>query len=116
MPATIQFDRELCGRTIEIQDVGVQRMLASKFVACKISVPQMTPKNALRVRCLLFATNERDSRRIILVTDAIFEKQEYTPHLNPLSAKRGEADEGVHAGVFALVTCSSPLPLAKGED
>jgi hypothetical protein len=60
-------------------------------------------------------TNEHDSRRIILVTNAIFEKQDY-PHLNPLSAKRGEADEGVHAGVFAFVTCSSPLPLAKGED
>ena len=31
MATTVQFDRELCGRTIEIQDVAVQRMLT----ACK---------------------------------------------------------------------------------
>jgi len=53
MATTVQFDREVCSRTIEIQDVAAQRMLTSKFVACKISVPQMTPKNALRVGCLL---------------------------------------------------------------
>ena len=53
MPATVQFDRELCGRAIEIQDVAVQRMLTAKFVARKISVPQMPPKNALTVSCLL---------------------------------------------------------------
>jgi len=53
MPATVQFDRELCGRTIEIQDVAVQRVLTAKFVACKISVPQMPPKGALSASCLL---------------------------------------------------------------
>jgi hypothetical protein len=53
MPATVQFDRELCDRTIEIQNVAVQWMLTAKFVACKISVPQMPPKNALSVGCLL---------------------------------------------------------------
>jgi hypothetical protein len=54
MPTTVQFDRELCGRTIEIQDVTAEWMLTAKFVACKISVPQMPPKDALSVGCLLF--------------------------------------------------------------
>jgi hypothetical protein len=53
MTATVQFDRELCGRTVEIQDVAVQRMLLARFVTGKISVPQMAPKNALSVSCLL---------------------------------------------------------------
>jgi hypothetical protein len=53
MAATVQFDRELRDRTIEIHDVAVQRMLTSKFVACKISVLQMPPKNALSVGFLL---------------------------------------------------------------
>jgi hypothetical protein len=52
MPATVQFDRKLCCRTIEIQDVAVQRMLTAKFVARKISVPEMPPKNALGIGCL----------------------------------------------------------------
>ena len=53
VPATVQFDRELCGRTIEIENVRVEWMLASKFVPCKISISQMPPKNALRSGCLL---------------------------------------------------------------
>lgn len=53
MPATVQFDRERRGRTIEIEDITVEWMLAAKFVACKISVPQMLPKNALHFGGLL---------------------------------------------------------------
>jgi hypothetical protein len=53
MAATVQFDRDLCDRTIKIQDVAVQRMLTAKFVTCKISVSQVPPKNALSVSCLL---------------------------------------------------------------
>jgi hypothetical protein len=53
MPTTVQFDRELCGRTIEIQDVTADWMLTSKFVACKISVPQMPPTSVLSVGGLL---------------------------------------------------------------
>jgi len=89
MPAAIQLDRELCGRTIEIQDIAVQRMLTAKFVARKISVPQMPPKNTLSVGCLLSQQ-----------TSALHEKQDFP---SPLSSprKRGEADECVHAGVFA---------------
>jgi hypothetical protein len=49
MSAAVQFDSQLCARTIEIQDVVVERMLAAKFVARKISVPQMSPKNTLRL-------------------------------------------------------------------
>ena len=52
VPTTIQFDREPCGRTIEIEYVGIEWVLAAKFVACKISVPQMPPQNALSVGCL----------------------------------------------------------------
>jgi hypothetical protein len=52
MPAAVQFDRELRGRTVEIQYVTVQWMLTAKFVACKVSVPQVPPKNALNVGCL----------------------------------------------------------------
>jgi hypothetical protein len=39
MPAAIQFDSELCARTIEIQNVIFERMLAAEFIACEISVP-----------------------------------------------------------------------------
>jgi hypothetical protein len=39
MPAAVQLDGELCARTIEIQDVIVERMLAAKFVSREISVP-----------------------------------------------------------------------------
>ena len=39
MSSAVQFDSELCARTIEIQDVTVERMLAAKLIACKISVP-----------------------------------------------------------------------------
>jgi hypothetical protein len=45
MSAAVQFDSQLCARTIEIQDVIIKGMLAAKFVACKISVPQVSPKN-----------------------------------------------------------------------
>jgi hypothetical protein len=53
VPAAVQLDRELGGRAIEIQYVAVQRMLTTKFVACKISVPEMRPENAFSVGCLL---------------------------------------------------------------
>jgi hypothetical protein len=39
MPAAIQLDSQLYARTIEIQDVTVERMLPAKFVAREISVP-----------------------------------------------------------------------------
>ncbi len=53
MPATVQFDRELRGGTVEIEYVTVKWVLAAKFVACKISVPQMSPKNTLSFGYLL---------------------------------------------------------------
>jgi hypothetical protein len=36
--ATIQFDRELCRPTVEIQDVTIEWVLPPKFVTCKVSV------------------------------------------------------------------------------
>jgi hypothetical protein len=44
----IQFDRELCSWAIETECVWIEGVLAAKFIACKISVPQMSPKNPLR--------------------------------------------------------------------
>ena len=49
MSTTVQFDRQLCAGTIEIQDVRVEGMLAAKLVACEISVPQVSPKNMFRL-------------------------------------------------------------------
>jgi hypothetical protein len=39
MPAAVQFDRELRGRTVKIEDITINWMLAAKLVACKIPVP-----------------------------------------------------------------------------
>jgi hypothetical protein len=39
--------------TIEIKDVTIEWMLATKFVACKISISQMSPKDAFSAGCLL---------------------------------------------------------------
>jgi len=41
--AAIELDRELCGGTVEIECVRVERVLTPKLVTCKISIPQMTP-------------------------------------------------------------------------
>jgi hypothetical protein len=49
MSAAVEFNRELCCRTIEIKDVTIEWMLTTKFVPCKISVPQMAPKNSLSI-------------------------------------------------------------------
>ncbi len=43
-------------------------------------------KEYAQCRLVSCVTDERDSRRIILVTTAIFERQDCTPHLNPLPA------------------------------
>jgi hypothetical protein len=53
MPAAIEFDRELCCRTIEIECVRADWVLTAKFVSGKISVSEMAPKSALSVGCLL---------------------------------------------------------------
>jgi hypothetical protein len=39
MPAAIEFDRHLCSRTIEIENVRVETMLTPEFVAREIPVP-----------------------------------------------------------------------------
>jgi hypothetical protein len=53
VPATIEFDRELCCRTIEIECVAAEWMLTAKFVSRKISIPEMAPKSTLSIGCLL---------------------------------------------------------------
>jgi hypothetical protein len=39
MSSAVQFDSQLCARTVEIQDVILEWMLAAKFVACELAVP-----------------------------------------------------------------------------
>jgi hypothetical protein len=53
MPIAVQFDSQLCARAIEIQHLIVERMLASKFVASKTSIPQVSPKNTFGLSRLL---------------------------------------------------------------
>jgi hypothetical protein len=53
VPTTVQFDRKLRARIVEIEYVRIQWALAAKFIACEISVSQMPPKNPLSVGCLL---------------------------------------------------------------
>jgi hypothetical protein len=87
MPATVQFDRELCGRAIEVEDVTIQRMLAAKFIAGKISVPQMPPKNALWFSYLLSQQSSAVHEELLLITNPISEKSDQrSPHLDPLPA------------------------------
>jgi len=51
--ATIQFHRELRSRTIKIENVRIERMLTSKFIAGKSAVPEISPKNMFGVGCFL---------------------------------------------------------------
>src|SRR5216117_3311859 len=74
MSTAIQFDGQLCVGTIEIQNVIVELMLATKFVACEISVPQVSPKNAFRLSLSSFAALERDPQRSTLAINASSEK------------------------------------------
>ena len=100
MPITVQFDRELCGRTIEIQDVNSRMDADGEICSLQNFGSSNAAKECAQCRLPSFSTNEPDSRRVILVIIVTSEKQDYTPHLNPLPAKRGEAEESVHAGVL----------------
>jgi hypothetical protein len=51
MSAAIQLDRELRGRTVEIECVRINRMLSTEFIACEVAIPQMSPENPLTVSC-----------------------------------------------------------------
>jgi hypothetical protein len=53
MSTAVQFDSQHCCRTIEIQDMLVDGMLAAKFVAREISIPQASPKNKFWLSGLL---------------------------------------------------------------
>ena len=74
MPTTVQFNREVCRRTIEIQYVTVERMLTAKFVAVEISVAAGGAKGSAHYPLPSFARTERDSRKLILVAKNISEK------------------------------------------
>jgi len=51
-------------------------MLTAKFVARKISVPQMPPKNALGIGCLRSQQTSAIHDGLFLATHAVFEKQD----------------------------------------
>jgi hypothetical protein len=53
MTATIEFDCQSRSRTIEIEDVSIDRMLAPEFVAREIPVPKTAPQNAFTICCML---------------------------------------------------------------
>ncbi len=63
-------------------------------------------KECAQCRLPSCVTNEHDSRRIILVTNAIFEKQDFTPHLSPLplAKGRGERPQRAHAVLWQLMS------------
>ena len=100
--AAVQLHRKLCGRTIEIEYVAVQGMLTTKFVTCKISIPETPPKNALSVGCLL-------SQQTSAIHEDVFRYQHYFPkaelHPSPQSSprSRGEADECIHNAYSAAI-------------
>jgi hypothetical protein len=54
MTATIELDRQLCGRAIEVEDVGIDRVLPPKLVTRKIAVSETAPENPLTM-CRLFS-------------------------------------------------------------
>jgi hypothetical protein len=49
MPTTIEFDRQLCSRTIEIEDVGIDRVLPPGFITGEIPVSQTAPENSFTI-------------------------------------------------------------------
>ena len=53
MPTAVEFDRQFRSRTIEIEDVGIDRVLSPKLVTCKIAVSETAPENLLAICRLL---------------------------------------------------------------
>ena len=98
MPATVQFDRELCDRTVEIQDVTVQRMLDGEICGLQSCGSANAAKECAQDQLPSFATNERDSRRIILLTSAVFERE--SPLTSVLSPQAGRG--AVLCAMFGL--------------
>jgi len=67
-------------------------MLTAKFVACKVAVPQMTPKYALRIGCL-FLQQTSAIHEELFYSPAQFPKENQSKATSPQSSphKRGEA-------------------------
>jgi len=91
---TVQFDRDLCGRTVEIQNVAIQRMLTAKFVACKVSVPQMTPKYTLRIGCFL-SQQTSAIHEGLSYSPAQFRKVDQSPLTSVLSPQAGRGADRI---------------------
>src|SRR5215211_2797074 len=101
MSTAIQFDGQLCAGRIEIQDVVSEGMLPAKFMACKIPVPQVSPKNAFRLRGLLSQQSSAIHKILVLTTSARSEKPfTHTPHLNPLPASGARRRSARHRPPF----------------
>jgi hypothetical protein len=96
--ATIEFNGKFCTRTIEIEYVRIQRVLSSKFVTSKISVSQVSPKNAFRSRRILTEITGSAHEREIVFASVLGQKPnclrftliDPSPRSSPQN--RGEAD------------------------
>ena len=86
MTRTIQLDRQFSGRTVEIQHVAIDGMLAPKFIAREISISEMAPQNAFAI-CGVFTEVARTSHwGTFEYCHFLREDQSLAPHLNPLPA------------------------------
>ena len=88
MPPNVKFDRELCGRTVEVQDVAVQRDTDGEICNLQSCGSANAAKEYGQYRLPSFATNERDSQEIILLISVVSERESPSPQSSP--RKRGE--------------------------
>ncbi|OLD86376.1 MAG: hypothetical protein AUG81_11130 [Verrucomicrobia bacterium 13_1_20CM_4_54_11] len=96
--AAVEFDGQLCAGTIEIEYVWIQRVLSPEFVSCKISVPQISPKNALPSGRVVAQITSAAHKKPILPASWVREKKNclrfgvFSPSPQSSPRNRGEAD------------------------
>src|SRR5437660_11802052 len=67
-------------------------MLTAKFVACKIPVPQMSPKNSLRFGCLLSQQGSAIHENSLYLPKLPLKRRTKIPSPQSSPRKRGEAE------------------------
>jgi hypothetical protein len=103
MSVTIKLDGKMCFRTIEIDDITINRVLPSKFVICEIPIAQMTPQNLFTFGCVL-AQITRTAHKVILYFGTVdCEKRNPSmpsaPHLSPLPTIGERRQEYPNTGI-----------------
>ena len=87
VPTTIQFDREPCSRTIEIEYVGIEWGAGGEICSLQNFGSANAAKECAQRRLSFYVARKLGSQRIILITNAISEKcDQLSPHLAPLPA------------------------------